>query len=132
MVKCLPLFSRMMKESWSLNPKSAFFLVMTLMEMLVINYETPILSKLFKVWAYHTLHMRSTTQQLVGVALQTLPTIINTSATSKGINDGSMSLVLPHQSERLSHPVERYSPNVFFIDVGKPSKYKEATTTTTY
>jgi hypothetical protein len=34
--------------------------------------------------------------------------------------------VIPHRSERLSQPLERYSPGLFFTDAGKPTTYREA------
>ena len=36
-------------------------------------------------------------------------------------SDDSASPVIPHQSLRLSRPLERYSPGIFFKDSGEPS-----------
>ena len=44
------------------------------------------------------------------------------------LSPGETSLVIPHRSERLSQPPERYSPGIFFTDAGEPTSYEEAST----
>ena len=39
---------------------------------------------------------------------------------------GATSPVIPRRSERLSQPLERYSPGIFFTDASEPMSYKEA------
>ena len=39
---------------------------------------------------------------------------------------GATSPTIPRRSERLSQPLERYSPGIFFIDAGEPTSYEEA------
>ena len=39
---------------------------------------------------------------------------------------GATSPVIPRRSERLSQPPERYSPGIFFTNVGEPTSYGEA------
>ena len=42
------------------------------------------------------------------------------------ITDEPASPVLPHRSDRLSQPSERYSPVLFFTDSGEPTNFNEA------